>query len=445
MLWRRRNEGFEWKEYVRTTVLLRRKQRRDRLDAAGRAAAEGLIDAGRKGVAIGAAGAEAAGRGAAAVAGAAAKGVVRGTGASVRTVGSVLSAARTRIANASEPLNARLARPAVSRILLAVAALTIAFATARTVRFGFDTDAAVIAAVAVLTTLAWSWPRLFAHRSDEPGEPEEDATPATANLATSLTTRLTRRVLDTPATAASLIPLAAAASFAGLMVWLAAPVVHGWITSPSTPAAPSPAARSDADLVGDARVVGPGRLRIGTTDIALDAVTMLDPDQSCRKPDGAQWSCGAEARRALEKRVRGRRAIACTFAGENAGLRTATCRDGDTDIAAELVRDGHAFADGWLWPAYQSAQSEAEAARAGLWAGEPERPDAWRQRLFEEASATAPGGCPIKGRVNGNRKTYLIPGDTGYARTSLRETRGDRWFCSADDARTAGFAPASRD
>lgn len=62
--WRRRKDGFEWREYVRTTILVRRKNRRDRLEQAGKAAADGLRAVGERGMAAGAAGAGALGRGA---------------------------------------------------------------------------------------------------------------------------------------------------------------------------------------------------------------------------------------------------------------------------------------------------------------------------------------------------------------------------------------------
>ena len=60
--WRRRRDGFEWREYVRTTILVRRKNRRDRIVRAGNAAVDGLKVAGERGVAAGAMGAQAMGR-----------------------------------------------------------------------------------------------------------------------------------------------------------------------------------------------------------------------------------------------------------------------------------------------------------------------------------------------------------------------------------------------
>ena len=60
--WRRRKDGFEWREYVRTTILVRRKNRRDRIVRAGGAAVDGLKVAGERGAAAGAIGAQASAR-----------------------------------------------------------------------------------------------------------------------------------------------------------------------------------------------------------------------------------------------------------------------------------------------------------------------------------------------------------------------------------------------
>ena len=47
--WRKRNEGFEWREYVRTTILVRRKHRRDRIGEAGKAGIDNMKAAGQRG------------------------------------------------------------------------------------------------------------------------------------------------------------------------------------------------------------------------------------------------------------------------------------------------------------------------------------------------------------------------------------------------------------
>lgn len=50
MFWRRKNDGFEWHKYVRTTIKLRRDDRRRKVRAAKDAAVQGLENAGRAGV-----------------------------------------------------------------------------------------------------------------------------------------------------------------------------------------------------------------------------------------------------------------------------------------------------------------------------------------------------------------------------------------------------------
>src|SRR5262245_41100064 len=63
--WSKRNDGFEWREYVSTTLPVRRQDRRDGVGEAGKAAVEQLKEAGQRGAAAGAHGAKVVGRGAA--------------------------------------------------------------------------------------------------------------------------------------------------------------------------------------------------------------------------------------------------------------------------------------------------------------------------------------------------------------------------------------------
>src|SRR5262245_10166221 len=56
MFWRKQSDGFEWHKYVRTTIKLRRDDRRRRIDEVKHAAVDGLRDAGRAGAMAGASG-----------------------------------------------------------------------------------------------------------------------------------------------------------------------------------------------------------------------------------------------------------------------------------------------------------------------------------------------------------------------------------------------------
>ncbi len=55
-------------------------------------------------------------------------------------------------------------------------------------------------------------------------------------------------------------------------------------------------------------------------------------------------------------------------------------------------------------------------------------------------------GCAIKGNVSiGSReKIFHVPGQQDYSATRISPEYGERWFCSEDEARAAGWRKAGR-
>ncbi len=52
----------------------------------------------------------------------------------------------------------------------------------------------------------------------------------------------------------------------------------------------------------------------------------------------------------------------------------------------------------------------------------------------------APGLCRIKGTIGeAGERIYLLPDGSGYEPIYIDLTKGERWFCTEDDARTAGW------
>ncbi len=432
MRWWRRNDGFEWKEYVRTTVLVRRQERRNKIDAAKAAAVEGAKQVGRKGLAVGSAGAEAAGQAAVKVARSAAEGAVAGAekGSALIVRGTV--AVRSRVAAASEPINSRLAAGRVPLLLAGIAGVAGSGFAIRCLQFGLDWDSGLLGVISLVAVILWAWPRVF---DNTPEAHDEWA-------------YRTERAVQVADRAGALGPLAAAGLFAAVALWFAVPVAQHLFDNPDATATqatkrtdPGP---DDFTLRGAARAAGPGMVRVGGTLIRLDGLTLLDPAQICRRADGTSWACGSAAKQAFEKRVRSRRTVSCVESGQTDGIKTGSCTDEDGDLGAAMVRGGHAFADGTLWARYSTEETEAREAKAGLWAGEAERPDAWRERIYAAAAAATPGGCPIKGRIQSGRKVYILPHNSDYPRVNLREDRGERWFCSVEDAVAQGFSPRDK-
>lgn len=53
--------------------------------------------------------------------------------------------------------------------------------------------------------------------------------------------------------------------------------------------------------------------------------------------------------------------------------------------------------------------------------------------------------CAIKGNVNSEgERIYHVPGGSFYGRTDIKPEEGDRWFCTAAEAREAGFRASQK-
>jgi endonuclease YncB( thermonuclease family) len=211
-------------------------------------------------------------------------------------------------------------------------------------------------------------------------------------------------------------------------------------------------------------------IQLGDVTYRLDGVDAPELDQICIDDHADPWNCGLDARAQLSKLIGGR-SVRCddlgpdkTFRNRRIGVCSA---DGDAaSLNQQLVGQGLALS-------VESAaklhlKDEAEAAKAdrrGLWKGcfvaprefrtgrkggallgaacRADRDREIRAVLFPE-DLSMPPNCSIKGkfavraRVTGNVGIYHLQGCRSYAGL----TRPDRWFCSEDDARAAGFRRA---
>ena len=116
-------------------------------------------------------------------------------------------------------------------------------------------------------------------------------------------------------------------------------------------------------------------------------------------------------------------------------------------LNSEIIRQGY----GHAYTKYPFSRKEefvaiergAREARRGLWA------------QAEDASPTvtptpnpiSPGErkCRIKGNINARGdKIYHVPGQEHYEITRIDESRGERWFCTEEEAIKAGWRRAKR-
>lgn len=114
-------------------------------------------------------------------------------------------------------------------------------------------------------------------------------------------------------------------------------------------------------------------LTLGQERIRLRGIDAPEIAQTCQRA-GAEYACGRMAKQALNDLVAGRHVTCKGWQRDRYGRLLARCRAGDIDLNSALVAAGWAVAYG----DYEQEEARARAARAGIWAGDFERPQDWR-------------------------------------------------------------------
>ena len=113
-----------------------------------------------------------------------------------------------------------------------------------------------------------------------------------------------------------------------------------------------------------------------------------------------------------------------------------------TNFAKKMIMDGYAYEYTYdvkykYQAEFKQAQKYAEDNKLGLWA-----PGVC---LIEAPTASTPTqqtSCNIKGNISSGGKIYHLPGCSSYDKTVIDESAGEHWFCSEDEAVTAGWRKA---
>lgn len=107
-----------------------------------------------------------------------------------------------------------------------------------------------------------------------------------------------------------------------------------------------------------------GTLQSGKIVIRLDGIVPREANATCKDEKGKTWACGAAAKVALRRLIRGR-ALSCTLpkSGEH-NIIDARCSVAGTDLSIWMVQQGWAETND---PSLDGAAKQAKANRLGLW------------------------------------------------------------------------------
>lgn len=198
-----------------------------------------------------------------------------------------------------------------------------------------------------------------------------------------------------------------------------------------------------SDIRGPVNVIDADTLDVGAVRVRLHAIDAPEMDQTCETEQGLPFACGAWVAERVRARFQGRTARCTRVDTDRYGRTVAKCRVDGTDIGAEIVSAGWAFAYRHYGMDYDLDEKAAYVADRGLHSFRVQSPAQFRQTRTKGRIPPDPT-CRIKGNISKYGRIFHLPGQEFYERTGINGARGERWFCSATQATEAGWRPARR-
>lgn len=204
------------------------------------------------------------------------------------------------------------------------------------------------------------------------------------------------------------------------------------------------------EISGPVQVIDGDSIQIGDATIRLYGVDAPEPGQMCMASDEL-WRCGEDAGFALAYMV-GRAWVTCLDRGRDRdGRLLGLCYAGGVggpELNSWVVSRGWALAYRAHTGDYLDEQRAAQRMSKGIWRGAFIAPWEWRRGKRLAAAAArenAPGTCFIKGDIGAEgERIYHLPGGALYSHAQIDAARGERWFCSEEEARAGGWRRAKR-
>lgn len=203
------------------------------------------------------------------------------------------------------------------------------------------------------------------------------------------------------------------------------------------------ASQAIGEVKGRFEVVDGDTFRVGRETVRLFGLDAPESDQTCQTEQRVDWACGAWVTEQVQARYDGQWAVCAPLGSDRYDRVIARCEVRGQDVGEVLVSEGLAFAYRRYSMIYDVTEKQAAVNDRGLHGSRVQNPAAFRTARVRGRVPPDPN-CKIKGNISASGFIFHVPGQRDYERTGINPNRGERWFCSEQDARDAGWRKALR-
>ncbi|MEM7169773.1 MAG: thermonuclease family protein [Pseudomonadota bacterium] len=194
------------------------------------------------------------------------------------------------------------------------------------------------------------------------------------------------------------------------------------------------------------RVIDGDKLELGERRVRLFGVDAPEAKQVCLR-QGEHWPCGELAADAVREFIAGRTVRCFEELKKKNGRYVVTCTVSGEELTLNqwMVQEGWALAFRHYTDEFVPDELVAQKEGRGIWGSEFVPPWQWRQGVRLASNHQPTTGCRIKGNINTKGEhLFYLPRQARYEQVRIVEAKGERWFCSRQEARAAGWQAAPK-
>ena len=203
------------------------------------------------------------------------------------------------------------------------------------------------------------------------------------------------------------------------------------------------------NVYADIKIIDGDTIIFNEKKIRLFGIDAPETNQYCFDKKKSEYSCGLSSTKALVQFIKKNRykSIKCShYEIDKYGRFIGECWIGEISINSWLVKNGLALAYLRYSDKFLLDEKKAKEKGLGVWQGNFIYPWEWRRgKRFKSNNNLDKRKCYIKGNISSKgQKIYHIPGNLNYEMTKINENKGERWFCSEEEAKMNGWRKSKK-